>query len=208
MASKDQYKATTKVVRRIGEKIGVTYKIFDCLDYEEFISQNCTVKYSDRRKAMENLFDGMRNVEVLPSIYTGNDLSIIPHFLSQVQQNQQEGLMANINDAPYEFKRTQNLLKVKVMQDVDLPIVGFEEGQGRLSGTLGRMNVLYKGNIVGVGSGMTDTQRAYLWRNQDKLIGRIAEIRFFEETQDKDGNFSLRFPVLSELREIGKEENY
>jgi DNA ligase-1 len=116
--------------------------------------------------------------------------------------------MVNLNHAPYEFKRTKNLLKVKVMQDVDLKIIGFEEGSGRLAKTLGRINVDYKGNTLGVGSGFSDAQREWLWAHRAYLIGRVITVQYFEETEDADGKKSLRFPVFKELREEGKEVSY
>jgi DNA ligase-1 len=95
------------------------------------------------------------------------------------------------------------------MQTVDLRIIGFEEGDGRLKGTLGRMNVDYKGNICGVGSGFTDEDRTFIWNNRDSLLGRIAEIQYFEESSNaKTGDVSLRFPVFKCIREIGKEVSY
>ena len=75
--------------------------------------------------------------------------------------------MLNINNAPYECKRTKNLLKLKKMQTCDLEIIGFEEGDGRLKGTLGKVIVDYKGNEVGVGSGYSDADREYFSPLQD-----------------------------------------
>ena len=115
--------------------------------------------------------------------------------------------MINLNN-PCEFKRTSNLLKCKVMQTCDLQIIGLEEGLGRLSRTLGRINVDYKGFVVGVGSGFSDLDRQRFWNHKDELIGRIIEVQYFEETEDKDKNKSLRFPVFKELRNIGKEVSY
>jgi DNA ligase-1 len=115
--------------------------------------------------------------------------------------------MVNINSAPYSFKRTKNLLKVKTMKEVDLMIVGFEEGSGRLTGTLGRITVEYKGNEVGV-SGFTDAERKFFWENQDDLMGRVVCVQYFEETKNANGGVSLRFPVFKELREEGKEVSY
>jgi DNA ligase-1 len=94
------------------------------------------------------------------------------------------------------------------MQDVDLAITGFEEGSGRLKGTLGRINVEYKGNTLGVGAGFSDEQRKWFWENKDNLIGRVISVQYFEETQNANGVPSLRFPVFKELREEGKEVSY
>jgi DNA ligase-1 len=87
------------------------------------------------------------------------------------------------------------------MNTLDLEIVGFEEGEGRLVGTLGAILVRYKnGNTVKVGSGFSDRLRAELWRARGDFLGKIAEIQYFEETTNADGGISLRFPVFKDFR--------
>ena len=208
LPSKEQYKATMKIVRKDGQKSGIAFKAFDYLELSEFMNQQCTIPYIERRKMLHLVISGLKHTHELPILYSGNDSSQITKWLDKVRNDEQEGLMLNLNDGLYEFKRTRNLLKIKVMNNCDLQIIGFEEGQGRLAGTLGRLNVEYKGNIVGVGSGFTDEQRKHFWDNQEELIGRVVSVNFFEESQDKDGNLSLRFPVFKELREEGKEASY
>jgi len=205
--SKEQYKATTKIVRKDGDKKGVTFWAFDFMLPDEFYNQKCTAPYTERRVMLWELLEYAFYIRPLPVLYSGDDMSQIFTLLEKVRAEGQEGIMLNINDAPYEFKRTQNLLKIKVFQDCDLEIIGFEEGSGRLAGTLGRVNVEYKGGILGVGSGFTDVQRAWFWENRDELMGRVITVQYFEETQDKDGKLSLRFPVFVGLCDEGKEVN-
>ena len=112
----------------------------------------------------------------------------------------EEGVMINIWDAPYEFKRTNSLLKVKKMNTLDLEIIGFEEGEGRLAGTLGAILVEYKNNVVRVGSGFSDELRAEIWRDRTFWFGRICEIQYFEETTNQEGGESLRFPIFNDFR--------
>ena len=206
--SADQYKVTTQVVRTDGDKKGVTFYAFDVLTVEEFEKNKCSTPYSIRRKNLESNFSDLNHVTALPSLYSGTDTQRIFDLLELVRKQNKEGVMVNINDAYYDFKRTKSLLKVKVMQDVDLTITGFEEGSGRLSGTLGRINVDYKGNTLGVGGGFSDEQRKWFWENKDTLLGRVISVQYFEETQNADGLPSLRFPVFKELREEGKEVSY
>lgn len=206
--SADQYKVTTQVVRTDGDKKGVTFYAFDVLKVEEFENQKCETSYTLRRKTLEEEFKFLNHVTPLPALYSGTDTQRIFDLLELVRKQHKEGVMVNINDAVYDFKRTRNLLKVKVMQDVDLAITGFEEGSGRLEGTLGRINVDYKGNTLGVGGGFSDEQRKWFWENKDNLIGRVISVQYFEETQNANGVPSLRFPVFKELREEGKEVSY
>lgn len=206
--SKDQYKNTIKIVRKDGEKHGITYNAFDLLTLDEFESHQCVTPYAVRRKKLEASFGHEENISVLPVLYEGDDVEMIAYCLNDQRNQDHEGIMINLSEAMYEFKRTRSLLKVKVMQDCDLEIIGMQEGTGRFKGTLGALVVDYKGNAVGVGSGLTDEERKMMWSCQDKYIGRIATIQYFEETQDANGKKSIRFPVFKELREVGKEVSY
>ena len=145
--------------------------------------------------------DILTSVEIINSrLFDDGELDKVMDLLNIYRKMGAEGLMLNLADAPYEFKRSKNILKVKVMQTVDLRIIGFEEGQGRNAGKLGAILVDFKGNEVGVGSGFTDFDREYIWKNQDQYLGKICEIQFFEISKDKDGVESLRFPVWKYLR--------
>lgn len=210
--SKEQYKRTTQIVRTKDEhKTGITYNVFDMLSVEAFYGKYCDTPYYLRRQKLDSLCECCNahdHVVPLPVLYVGDDKNMILQCLDQQRQQEHEGVMINILDATYSFGRTSNLLKVKVMQDADLQIIGYEEGSGRFSGTLGALIVDYKGTPVGVGSGLSDEDRKFFWNNQSQCLGRVVTIQFFEETHDKNGKPSLRFPVYKELREEGKEVSY
>lgn len=210
--SKEQYKQTTQIVRTKDEhKTGITYNVFDMLSVEAFYGKYCDTPYYLRRQKLDSLCEccsAHDHVVPLPVLYVGDDKNMILQCLDQQRQQEHEGVMINILDATYSFGRTSNLLKVKVMQDADLQIIGYEEGSGRFSGTLGALIVDYKGTPVGVGSGLSDEDRKFFWNNQSQCLGQVVTIQFFEETHDKNGKPSLRFPVYKELREEGKEVSY
>lgn len=193
------YGETTSALMSDGEKFGLVYHVFDCVD---------EVPYTTRRNTLQKLLTDKPHVKLLPVLYSGDDVSQIKIHLDAARAKGQEGIMINLNSAPYRFGRTKDLLKVKVMQDVDLRIIGFEEGRGALAGTLGSIVVDYKGNPLGVGSGFSIDDRKFFWENQKALLGRVATIQYFEETVPKSGVPSLRFPVYLRLREVGKEPSY
>jgi len=138
--------------------------------------------------------------QILPYLYIGNDVAKITECLNEQVAKGEEGIMLNLLYAPYEFKRTSSLLKVKKMQDIDLPIVGFEEGTNRHIGRLGAVLVDYDGNIVKVGSGFSDWLRDEIWQHQDEWLGRTISIQYFEATCNQKGGKSLRFPVYLDYR--------
>ena len=82
------------------------------------------------------------------------------------------------------------------------------EGSGEFSNMCGALIVNYKGFPVGVGSGISKDERIMFWNNKDQYIGRVIEVQTFEESQDQNGNLSLRFPVYKGLRPLGKEVSY
>lgn len=201
--SKEAYKKAMKITRADGEKHGLKMKIFDILTYEEWVNQKCEHTYDQRRMLLNNLGYCYCSsyFELLPELYRGTDASKILELLEEAIANKEEGVMINICDAPYEFGRTWSLMKVKKMNTLDLEIVGFEEGSGRLAGTLGAILVRYKdGNFVKVGSGFSDDLRETIWQNQAAICGAICEIQYFEETTNADGGKSLRFPVFKDFR--------
>lgn len=203
ISSKEAYKQAMKITRKDGEKHGVKMKVFDWMPVSHWKAQHCPLSWNERRATLEILFmhDPYVYFELLPVLYKGSDTSMIAKFLDEAIADDQEGIMINICDAPYEFKRTTNLLKVKKMQTMDLEIVGFEEGSGKYKDTLGAILVRYKnGNVVKVGSGFTDWLRSEIWNNRNKYQGMVSEIQYFEETTNDDGGESLRFPIFKDFR--------
>lgn len=203
LTSKDQYKQTMKIIQKDGEKHGLKMLVFDYLPASDFIEQKTELYYTQRRAILDNIFDTytLRYFHRLPVLYSGNDINEINQWLSYNVSHGEEGIMININDSPYEFKRTNNLLKVKLFNTYDLEIVGFEEGTNRFQGMLGSLIVRYKdGNLVKVGSGISESLRKEIWKNPDFYVGKIIEVSYFEETTNQNGGLSLRFPVFKSFR--------
>lgn len=201
ISSKDQYKEISSIMRTKGEKPKdkITYHIFDIIDYD--------LPYMQRR----NFIDSIENTEyqqICQVLYKGQINNAVFKLLDEVVAQEQEGLMANDIDGMYESKRVKSILKFKKFNTVDLKCIGVEQGEKKYANTLGAIICEYKGNTVKVGSGFTDSQRDYYWENQDEIIGRVVEIQYFEETQDKQGKVSCRFPTFICCREKGKEVSY
>lgn len=203
--SKTAYKLAMKITRADGPKAGVKMLVFDGMPLTEWKAQRSMLSWSDRRHMLECMTgfynDSLTYFELLPILYRGTDTSKILELLESEIARNQEGVMINICDASYEFKRTVNLLKCKKFSDTDLEIIGVEEGTGRLSGTLGAILVRYKeGNVVKVGSGFSDEMRAEIWADPSKFLNRICTVKYFEETTNKEGGISLRFPTFVSIR--------
>lgn len=213
LSSKEAYKQTMKIVRQTTnpEKHGIKMLVFDWMPAEDFKKQECHYSYHGRREWLHEIFSNQdfTYFELLPILYCGRDTSKITEILEEQIAHGEEGIMINDYYGSYEFKRTNALLKVKKMQTLDLEIIDFEEGEGRLAGTLGAVLVRYKdGNVVKVGSGFSDQLRKEIWQNRHTHLGTICEIQYFEETTNADGGKSLRFPIFKDFRHDKLEADY
>jgi DNA ligase-1 len=203
--SKEAYKRAMKITRADGEKHGLKMLVFDAMPVSDWKTQQSSLTYIQRRQMLDCMTAFYNNdltyFELLPILYMGSDTSKVLELLEEAIASNEEGVMINICDAPYEFGRTWNLMKVKKMNTLDLQVVDYEEGSGRLAGTLGAIHVRYKnGNIVKVGSGFSDDLRKQIWNHDVMIVGKIVEIQYFEETTNADGGISLRFPVFKDFR--------
>lgn len=213
LPSDELFRATQKVVRKDGEKKNLDFFIFDSLPLSEFKVGKSSKNYEQRRNTIDLIFnevktklslldEGLERVMLLPVLYEGTDKGVIPVMMAEVEANGYEGLMVNTAKGLYQTKRTNDLLKVKTMKTADLLVMSIEKAiDGQLEGLLGRVNVEYKGNLVGVGSGFSHEERKRFVDNPDDICGKIIEVQFFEESKDeKTGQPSLRFPVFKGIR--------
>lgn len=193
------------------DKTEICLTIFDMLTVDEFDSGTGIVGYKARREQLDLLQDMLgdtKHVKVLQSLYAGTDQRKIDELLELMVQQDKEGCMVNL-DVPYKCKRHSGILKVKRFYTMDLPIIRVEEGSGKYAGTTGALVVDYKGNEVGVGTGLTDEQRVWFWHNRNEVISELAEIKYKEISSDKKtGAESLQFPVFVQLRTDKSEVSY
>lgn len=195
------FRATTKELRKNGKKQNITYNIFDILPLEEFYYKDASTQmYKERRAILDTIQSG-QFTQVVPvlDVITKND---IPKWSNYASDQGWEGIMLNYANGYYRTKRSAELLKVKKMHTADLEIVGFNQAiDGKNAGQLQSINVkLDDENVVQVGSGLTEELRLEIWNNQDKYLGAMVEIQYFELSENQNGGKSLRFPVFKDFR--------
>lgn len=195
------FRATTKELRKNGKKQNITYNIFDILPLDEFYYKDASTQmYKERRAILDTIQSG-QFTQVVPvlDVITKND---IPKWSNYASDHGWEGIMLNYANGYYRTKRSAELLKVKKMHTADLEIVGFNQAiDGKNAGQLQSINVkLDDENVVQVGSGLTEELRLEIWNNQDKYLGAMVEIQYFELSENQNGGKSLRFPVFKDFR--------
>lgn len=210
LKSADRFKKTSEIVRTKGEKNKdlLVYEIYDVISLEDYNKGKSSLKYSERREYLDSL--PQNKYQKITKVLRKSKIdSSLFEYLDEVIKQGNEGLIANKLDAYYEVgKRNASIIKFKQQNDVDLLVIGVEEGTGKYKDMLGALVVEYLGYEVKVGSGLSDSFRKEMWEDKDKIIGKIVEIQYMEETQDKDGNYSLRHPRLKNVRWDKNEVSY
>lgn len=204
--SVELFQATQSTVRKKGEKKGVEFHIFDVLTLSEFQNGRSARTYEQRRNTLDTLIkkyaDNTNNIFVLPVMYEGEDKSVIEPMADEVILKGFEGLMVNDANALYEAKRTHTILKVKNKITADLLVASLDIAEdGQFEGLVHNLNVEYKGNLVGVGSGLSENERKIYKDDPDLIVGKIVEVHATGESKsEKTGLPSLRHPSYKGIR--------
>lgn len=212
--SLDLFSSTIMTARtKSDNKVNMAYNVFDYIEnVGDFVNNTLSKNCRDRKKELENILKTIKckHIKYVPVLYDGvYDGKIVDKMLNTVLELKGEGVMVNLVNAPYQKKRTSDILKVKKMYSMDLLVTDIFEGKGKYKGTLGGVFVDFKGNKVGVGSGFNDMQRKMYWENPVSILGKLVEVQYFEVSKDnKTGLESLRFPIFKGIREDKNEISF
>jgi DNA ligase-1 len=192
----------------------IVFHVFDIIPVDEFNEGLWNKPLKDRIKLMEKLkpvFNSMNNFKMLESIEVDLDTAAgidqYNRYCNDKVNEGYEGVMIKDMDAPYECTRTLKWLKYKPVYEYDLVATEVVEGTGRNKGRMGA--IMFKGTDdasgkyieVSVGSGWSDEDRDYFYKNPDKALDRTGEILADAITQNADGSYSLRFPRMNKWRD-------
>ena len=182
------------------------YYIFDMLDLEDFNDKTSKDNFANRLVNLRNTVEETRMVGILEQLEC-NDI-IFNLMMEKSKKGGWEGLMLRKNST-YKGKRSDEILKVKQMFDDEYVVVDLEndyhrvivDGQEIEEMMLKNVIIEHKGNRVQVGSGFSHEQRRHFYENPDEILGKQITVQYFEETTNKNGTHSLRFPVIKAVYE-------
>ncbi len=186
--------------------------LFDILPLSEFLEGSSKLNCRERHTKLKEIEYNLKpdsNIFVLEKkevdLDTNEGQKTYKDLNKKAVDQGYEGIMIKDIDAPYQCKRSYHMLKAKPFIEVSLTVKAVEEGTGRNVGKLGALIVEGQddGKLIktNVGSGLTDSNREEFWKDQNKLIGQVVEIRADAITQNQDSNdYSLRFPRFLRFR--------
>jgi DNA ligase-1 len=182
------------------------FYIFDLLTLEEFESKVSERLLNERLDVAKRTIQNSEFLEVLAQ-YPVDD-NVFADMMSQSKKNGWEGLMLR-KDAPYQGKRSNDILKVKQFHDAEYIVVDIENAVNRVivdgkeveEMMMRNVVIEHKGNRVQVGSGFTHEQKRYYFEHPEKILGKQITVQYFETTTNDRGTESLRFPTVKAIYE-------
>jgi DNA ligase-1 len=193
------------------------YLVFDIINYDDFIAESGDCPYDHRLQLLKSLIsdpkNGLNHFEVVEQIPILSD-EHLGELMLYAEQQKWEGLYIKRLDLGYKGDRTWDQQKVKIFEDIELIIVGYEigpypcviNGQQREVPGLLKVFVDYKGNTeVKVGSGFSLEERIQYAKNPKQLIGKEITVKHGGETKPEKGKkISLKWPVKKYIWLDGK----
>lgn len=167
----------------------IEYHIYDVLDI--------TLKFSERIDWLWKNITHDGSIKLVTTHHVENTTKLDTLYELYLAESF-EGQMIRV-DAPYEQKRSKNLLKRKEFQDAEYRIVGIGEGLGNRSSMAGyaimenKDGTSFRSNIKGTHEFLTE-----LWKNRssEEVMGAYATVQFFNLTPDG----VPRFPYITAIR--------
>ena len=174
-----------------------SYLQFHCYDLFSDYDSYSYLKFIDRTLAITNLqskyklrFTKTVDTKVL---YSETELNKIHN---ENKQNGYEGSIIRANKL-YEQKRSHNLWKVKDFNDTEATIIGWVEGQGKRTGTIGKF-LARDANGIEFGMPVMDKMPVLkkMYDIAEWYIGKTATFTYFQRTNAG----SYRHPLFKTLR--------
>lgn len=189
----------------------ITYHVFDAILLDEWVEQECSTQLCDRSNVVSWVVEPLANkglpIKQVPYQLVHEEKKLLEVFQRSMEDGH-EGVMLKDDHAPYTFKRSDNVLKLKPCVTYEGTVVGHYEGRKntKREGQFGGFEVLLpNGAITRVGGGFNDAVRATIQlEGPDSWIGKVVECEAQPDPMTKDGlteDGRMRFPVFVRERD-------
>lgn len=131
------------------------YMVFDLPQHSGMFRQ--------RQQALQQLVRhvGQRWVQAVPQ-WQAVSHDALMRQLRSLSNDGAEGLMLRRTDAPYRAGRSDDLIKLKLHEDAEAVVLGYEPGKGKYQGMTGALLVQTpSGQRFKIGSGLSDAERLH-----------------------------------------------
>lgn len=200
---------------------------WDIMPLAEFEEETCTQKLYLRKWDLKDVFIKYKfqNLSMLPYSEVESMEEVIKGYEYWALEKGEEGVIIKNPDSDYLYssgsKRGKAWWKFKqqdyaeqmgnsALSEMSVVCTGYYNGDKdtknefilggftyKTQGTYKGCKVIIEGNC---GGGLKDAQRFDFWNRREELIGLVFDVEYQEVTQNKNNQYSLRFPIFKGFR--------
>ena len=178
--------------------------LIDLIPYKEWVVRKGELKLIDRLDIIDKLFPKeMTYLKKIENVVINSTEEAWEYAKKYLDEGYEGAVVKDLNSV-YAFDRSDDWLKLKFTDTVDLKVCGVTEGRGDFEGMLGALickldNSKSNGSkkTINIGGGFKKQQRIDLWAIKDQLIDKTVEVKYQSMTPDG----SYLFPVFKKFRE-------
>lgn len=190
------------------ESMRVVFVLWDVLPYENFQDGLWDVTREERRTILEDAINEVgtefvRMVEYKKVLDIGEAFD----YNNDLMLRGEEGSVLKCESGIWKSHTSPKQLKMKLKMQLDLRIVGFNEGDKKRKGMLGSLQLESADGVLvtncGTGIKEKDTEWTFqsIWDNREELLGKVVTIECNSLTVDKrTGQKKVFLPVFIEFR--------
>jgi hypothetical protein len=188
----------------------IRYTVWDTITVDEYFDKSSKIPYLIRLLKVEQLIikSGAIMVYVIESRIVNSYAEAMEHFqevlATEVNGVPQEGTILKDENGTWKDGKPTWQIKMKLEMDVDLVIVGFNYGTKgtKNENVISSFNCESSDGLVKTRpQGIKEDMMVYITENQDKLMGKILQVKCNGLSKDKEGNYSLLYPSFVEVRD-------
>jgi DNA ligase-1 len=195
--------------KKFKDDSNMVFHVFDALHFSDWKDQESHTDLEDRVELVYELVKKIDDdaVTQVPGRLVQNKEELLETY-SAATNSGYEGIMVKDLVAPYLFKRSSNIRKMKPVTTYEGIIVGHYEGRrgSKREGLWGGFEVvLPNGVVTRVAGGFTDHLKAEINLDPNSWIGRVIEMEGQPDPQTEDGltkDGKVRFPVFIRERDV------
>lgn len=195
----DRFKANG-LINSLTEPEDMYIQVWDYLTLEEWTNKKSDTHYAARFcKLKENINNDF--IELIETVTVKNYEEAQAFYKDQVAKGL-EGAVLKDMCTPFKDHTSPTQIKLKEEAVAEFVVTGFEEGKGRLAGTLGAMDYCSGDGLVkGKMGGFSDGMRKEIWENQDKYLNSVVSVKYNGVSKAKGSDiYNLMYANFEEFR--------
>jgi DNA ligase-1 len=168
----------------------------ECIEYHIYDVPSVDDIFSKRERYLFDVLELPKCCVKISSIICHGEQVIMDRYKAYMSHGYEGQILRT--DSPYENKRSKSLLKHKSFVDAEFTILGVIEGNGNLTGKVGKLQFEINGKPFESAVNGDWEYIEHLWNSREGLVGKTATVKYFELTEDG----IPRFPKVIAIRDF------